>query len=179
MHIMDIFQNSVSAKASAISLDIIEDTHLNSLTLRFTDNGTGMSQEMSKQVTDPFFTTRTTRKVGLGLPLLKQNAERTGGYLRIESREGKGTVVSVGFVLDHLDRPVMGDVPGAVVLTATANPGVSFVYTHRRDDKSYRFSTVEVTEVLGEVPLNNPAVYQYLHEMIAENLKDIGTELTT
>jgi hypothetical protein len=178
MHIMDIFQNAVTAHASVITLDIVEDTPANYLRLTFTDNGKGMTAGMINQVTDPFFTTRTTRKVGLGLPLLKQNAERTGGYFSLESQPGAGTTVTAQFVLDHLDRPVLGDVPGVIVLTATANPEISFIYTHIKDQKQYRFSTTEVKEALGDVPMNDPVVYQYLREMIAENLNETGVTLT-
>ena len=179
MHIMDIFQNAISANATVISLDIVEDTPGNFLRLEFTDNGKGMTTEMANQVTDPFFTTRTTRKVGLGLPLLKQNAERTGGWFKLESQQGKGTMVRAQFMLDHLDRPVLGDVPGAIVLTATANPDIEFNYTHTKDNKKYCFSTPEVTEALGDIPVNDPIVYQYLRELIAENLNKIGVSLTS
>ncbi|MFZ4522827.1 MAG: ATP-binding protein [Bacteroidales bacterium] len=179
MHIMDIFQNSINAEASIISLDIVEDTQKNSFTIEFTDNGKGMTKEMAKQVTDPFFTTRTTRNVGLGIPLLKQNCERTGGSFSVVSTEGKGTTVTAQFVLDHLDRPVSGDIPGAVVLTATANPGIRFVYTHVKDHQEYCFSTEEVQAALGVVPMSDPVVYSFLVEMINENLKDIGVSLTS
>ncbi|MDD4603891.1 MAG: ATP-binding protein [Bacteroidales bacterium] len=179
MHIMDIFQNSVSASASLITLDIVEDTHDNLLRLDFTDNGKGMTIEMAKKVTDPFFTTRKTRNVGLGLPLLKQNAERTGGFFKLESEEGKGTKVTAQFVRDHLDRPVFGDIPGAILLTVIANPDIVFTYSHKKDEKKYYFSTLEVKEALGDVPLNDPLVYHYLHEMITENLNEIGVSLSS
>ena len=179
MHIMDIFQNSITAKATIISLDIVEDTLDNFLKLEFTDNGKGMTAAMAKQVTDPFFTTRKTRNVGLGLPLLKQNAERTGGYFNLQSIEGKGTIVTAQFVLNHLDRLVLGDVPGAIVLTATANPEIMFTYTHAKDEKKYRFSTLEVKEALGDIPLNDPLVYPYLREMISLNLNEIGVMLNS
>jgi anti-sigma regulatory factor (Ser/Thr protein kinase) len=179
MHIMDIFQNSISAHATEISLDITEDTHRNSLTIEFTDNGQGMTKEMAKQVTDPFFTTRTKRHVGLGLPLLKQNAERTGGFLHLQSDVGMGTRVTAQFVLDHIDRPVLGDIPGAIVLTTTANPGISFIYNHTRDGNNYCFSTIEVQEALGEIPISDPFVYNYLKELITENLNGIGVKLTS
>jgi hypothetical protein len=179
MHIMDIFQNSVSAKATVISLDIVEDTIDNFLSLEFIDNGTGMTAEKVKRAVDPFFTTRTTRKVGLGLSLLKQNAERTGGSFRINSQLGKGTKVSATFILNHLDRPVLGNVPGAVVLTATSNPEIELTYSHTKDKKKYYFSTSEVKEALGDVPLNDPLVYHYLCEMVTENLNEIGVTLTS
>jgi hypothetical protein len=178
MHIMDIFQNSITARATQIRLDIIENTQDNFLKLEFTDNGKGMTKEATLKVTDPFYTTRTTRQVGLGLPLLKQNAERTGGYFSIHSIVGSGTTVTAQFVLDHLDRPVLGDVPGVMVLTAMANPDIEFIYTHTKNDKHYSFSTTEVQEALGDVKLNDPLVYQYLREMITENLDEIGVTLT-
>ena len=171
---MDIFQNAISADASQVSLDIVENTPGNTLQLEFADNGKGMTEEMARKVTDPFFTTRTTRKVGLGLSLLKQNAERTGGSFTLESEEGKGTRVTVRFILDHLDRPVLGDVTGAVLLTVIANPGTGFVYSHTKNGKNYRFSTEEALEALGGIQLNDPLVYPYLREMIEENLSDIG-----
>ena len=179
MHIMDIFQNAISAQADIISLDIVEDTRSNFLRLEFTDNDRGMSADIVKKVTDPFFTTRKTRKVGLGLSLLKQNAERTGGTFSLESQVGLGTRVTARFVLDHLDRPVLGDGPGAVLLTVTANPDISFTYSHTKDTKKYKFSTSEVKEALGDVPVNDPIVYHYLRELITENLNEIGVALVS
>jgi hypothetical protein len=179
MHIMDILQNAVSAHATVISLDIAEDTRGNFIRIAFTDNGKGMTQEMADRAADPFFTTRTTRKVGLGLPLLKQNAERTGGSFSISSREGIGTEVTATFVTDHPDRPVKGDIPGSFLLTATANPEISLTYTHRKDEKSATFSTAEFKEALGTVPFGDPVVYGYLSEMISENLKEIGVTLNS
>ncbi len=179
MHIMDIFQNAIRANATTISLDIVEDTQKNFLRLSFVDNGHGMSAKLSHKVTDPFFTTRKTRRVGLGLPLLKQNTERTGGYFNMESQEGEGTRITAQFVLDHLDRPVLGDVPGAVLLTITANPEIGFTYTHTKAEKSYCLSTSEIKTALGDIPLNSPMVYEYLREMVTENLNEIGVTLTS
>lgn len=108
LHIMDILQNSTRAKATVIELLVEEDEQNDKLILKFTDNGTGMSQETLEKVLNPFFTTRTTRKVGLGLSLIKQNAEQTGGSLEIESELGKGTVVTVTFGLSSIDRSSHG-----------------------------------------------------------------------
>lgn len=179
MHILDIFQNSIRADATTIGLEINEDTLQNQLKVIFTDNGNGMSEEIIKQVTDPFFTTRATRKVGLGLPLLKQNAERSGGSLDIKSQERKGTRITANFELDHIDRPVLGDIPGAIVLTSASNPSISFNYLHTKDGKRYQYLTSEVKETLGDIPINDFRVYQYLKEMIEDNLKSIHVELTS
>jgi anti-sigma regulatory factor (Ser/Thr protein kinase) len=178
MHIMDIFQNSIGADASVISLDIVEDTKENFLLIKITDNGKGMTPGMAEQATDPFFTTRSTRRVGLGLPLLKQNAERTGGSFELKSIEGKGTLVEANFKLDHLDRPVLGDVPGTFVLTATANPDIEFTYCHTKDKNTYHISTPEIRQALGDIPLNDPLAYRFVVEMINENLSEIGVMLT-
>ncbi len=179
MHILDIFQNSIRADATSIGLEINEDTHQNLLKIIITDNGIGMSEEIKNHVTDPFFTTRTTRKVGLGLPLLRQNAERCGGSLDIKSQERKGTRITANFELDHIDRPVFGDIPGAIVLTSASNPSISFSYLHIKDGKKYHYLTSEVKETLGDIPIDDFRVYQYLKEMIADNLKNINVELTS
>jgi hypothetical protein len=174
MHIMDIFQNSIRANATLISLDIEEDNQQKLLRLTFTDNGDGMTDEMVDRVTDPFVTTRKTRKVGLGIPLLMQNAERTGGSLRVSSTPNQGTTVVAEFFSDHIDMPSLGDVAGAVLLTATSHPEKEFLYRHTINLKTYCFSTIEVKNVLGKLPINSPEIYSYLHEMISENLKEIS-----
>jgi len=179
MHIMDILQNSISAGSTCLHLEIVEDTAQNSLEIEISDNGSGMSEELIKQAADPFFTTRKTRKVGLGLSLLKQNCERTGGYFKLESQEGKGTKVTAGFVLNHIDRPVYGDIPAIVVMTSMSNPVIDFIYCHRKDNMNYRFSSREVQLALGGISINDPLVYPYLIEMIHENLKEAGVTLSS
>ena len=174
MHIMDILQNSIRAKATRVMLDIKDDTQNNELSFTITDNGIGMPSNILRQVTDPFFTTRTTRRVGLGLSLLKQNAERTGGSLSIESAEGIGTRLKARFIKDSIDRPSLGDISSAVLLTVTANPAIDFEYTHTTDGRRCKFHTTEVRKALGDIPINEPSVYGHLLEMINENLKEIG-----
>lgn len=173
MHIMDIIQNSVRAKASDVELEIIEEKEKNLYTIIIEDNGSGMDEETLKKVTDPFFTTRTTRKVGLGLPLLKQNAERTGGYMELSSQKGVGTKLKAVFEHDNWDRPAIGDIAGTVVLLVGANPEMSLIYRHKTDTGEYVFNTKEIVEVLDGVPINEPEVLRYLKEMINENLKEI------
>jgi len=105
MHILDIIQNSVRANASYVELQIIENKVEDSYSITIKDNGDGMDEDMLAKVSDPFFTTRTTRKVGLGLPLLKQNAERTGGHMKISSVLGEGTKTEAVFSHSNIDRP--------------------------------------------------------------------------
>lgn len=176
MHIMDILQNSTRAKANNITLEVLENYDADTLTLIFKDDGCGMSAETVEKVTNPFFTTRTTRKVGLGLPLLKQNTEMTGGSMNIESEVGVGTTVTAVFGLTHLDRPPMGDLAGTLVLTIAAHPEIRFLFHFKRtqdgnDTIDYTLDTDELYEALDGVSLQEPEVMAYLKEMVEENIR--------
>ncbi len=173
MHILDIAQNSTSANADLIEIQIIEKKIDNLLQIVIKDNGKGMSEELASKVLDPFVTTRTTRKVGLGLPLFKQNAERTGGQFNLKSEIGKGTVVEARFVLNNIDCLPLGDIGGVVVLLATCNPGIDFIYQHVTDSGEYVFDTLEVKSVLEDTPINDIKIVTYLKELIYENLMEI------
>lgn len=171
LHILDILQNSTRAGATKIELSINKQEKEDLLTLTFKDNGCGMDEETIKKVTDPFFTTRTTRKVGLGLPLLKQNAEMTGGSFVISSAPDKGTEVICTFKLSHIDLKPMGDIPGAVILTVSAHPDVHFIFHYQNDHTDYLFDTQEIYEALDGMSIQNPEIMQYLKEMIEENMQ--------
>ena len=136
-NIMDIAQNSISAGASLTEVHIRVSHADDRITFIFKDDGCGMDEELVKSVTEPFTTTRTTRKVGLGLPLLKQTAEMTGGTMDIQSTAGVGTVVTASFGLRHLDRPPMGDVPGAWFSLVVMNPEKDFLFTFDYDGKDF------------------------------------------
>ncbi len=172
MHIMDILQNSTRAGATEVTLEVLENAAADTLTIRFIDNGCGMDAETVQKVINPFFTTRTTRKVGLGLPLLKQNTEQTGGSLDIQSEKGKGTTVTAVFGLTHLDRPPMGDLAGTVVLTASAYPNIRFIFHYQNDKVDYVFDTKEVNEALDGISIQEPEVIEYLKEMIESNISE-------
>ena len=176
MHIMDILQNSTRAKANNITLEVLENHDADTLTLVFKDDGCGMSPETVEKVVNPFFTTRTTRKVGLGLSLLKQNTEQTGGSMKIESELGVGTTVTAVFGLTHLDRPPMGDLAGTMVLTIAAHSEIHFVFHVQRvidgnEAVDYVLDTDEVYEALDGVSLQEPEVMAYLKEMVEENIR--------
>lgn len=173
LHILDILQNSVTAGATLVKLQIDEIPAENKYIVQFIDNGKGMDAEMVQHVTDPFFTTRTTRKVGLGLPLLKQNAERTGGSMTIQSQPGKGTEVKVIFAYSHIDRLPTGDIPGTLALTVSSYPAIDFVYTHNTPDGTFVFDTLEIKETLDGLPINNPQVIAFMKDLICDNLKEI------
>lgn len=173
LHILDILQNSVTAGATLIGIQIDEIPSLDKYLVKFVDNGKGMDEEMVQNVTDPFFTTRTTRKVGLGLPLLKQNAERTGGKLSIYSDPGIGTKIETQFTFSHIDRLPTGDIAGIMALTVSSHPEIDFKYTHTTPQGTFIFDTFEIKEELGELPISNPQVISFIKDLINDNLKEI------
>lgn len=171
MHIMDILQNSTRAGATVVELTVRIDRAADLLTLVFGDNGCGMDAETVEKVVNPFFTTRTTRKVGLGLPLLKQNAEMAGGTFAITSTPNVGTEVTATFQWSHIDRKPLGDIAGAVVLTASAYPNIRFIFRYQEGDSiDYLFDTQEVNEALDGISIQEPEVISYLKAMIEENI---------
>ncbi|HNW51381.1 MAG TPA: ATP-binding protein [Prolixibacteraceae bacterium] len=170
LHILDIVQNSISAQASKIEILIEEKIPEDQYIIEITDNGTGMDEEMLKHVTDPFFTTRTTRKVGVGLSLFQQNAEQTGGFMTIDSKVGEGTKVRAVFGYKHIDRLPLGDMAGTMTILIGANPNIRFIYNHITALSDFEFDTDEVKEELEKVPINHPDILKALKELIAENL---------
>ncbi len=173
LNILDIAENSVKAKASLTEIRIIEDGDL--LTLTITDDGSGMTDEVLKTVTDPFYTTRTTRKVGMGLPLLKLEAELTGGSLSISSKhisdypEDHGTVVTATFHKNHIDCTPLGDVVASITTLIQGHPDTDFLFIHKMDEKEVALDTRELREVLGEdVPLNTYDVIKWIEDYLNE-----------
>ncbi|MBE0638245.1 MAG: ATP-binding protein [Bacteroidales bacterium] len=176
LHILDIVHNSIRAQASLIIISISENPEADEYLLQIRDNGTGIPPEVLPNVTDPFTTSRKTRKVGMGLALLKQNAEMTGGGIEIKSTFGKGTDVKCWFNLQHIDRPPIGDISGVLLQLIIAFQHVHFAYHHQTNSGEYLFDSVEVSEVLGGLPVSAPEVRKYLREMIDENLNEIRIE---
>lgn len=168
LHILDVAKNSVSAGASHVALSVVE-TPEHLLTITIEDDGRGMSPEFLAQVTDPFTTTRTTRKVGMGLPLYRMAAEQTGGSFEILSEEGKGTKVTAVFHSDHLDCAPMGDLAGTVAMLIQGSPWMEFSLKHQTPRGFYDFSTSEVREYLGnDISLDEPEVFVWLNEYLEE-----------
>jgi len=172
-HILDIAQNSIRAKASLIKIEIEESAIDNQLKILISDNGTGMSAEQMELAADPFYTSRTTRKVGLGLSLLKQNAEMAGGAFFLESESGKGTTVTATFGLNHIDRPVMGDLVGTLLILICSPGSSDYVFQSQTSSGEFILDTREIRKMLGDVPLNYPDVRKFLMEMLQENLEQI------
>jgi anti-sigma regulatory factor (Ser/Thr protein kinase) len=169
LHILDLVRNSVEAGASIVELEVCEDPADDLLTICVRDNGRGMSQEECRRVTDPFVTTRTTRRVGLGLPLIDMSTRRCGGYLTIDSKPGQGTVVTAAYQHSHLDRPPLGNMVDTVKTLVIGNPLLDFRYMHIVGSRKFVLKTLEITEALGDIPLTQPEVLEWLQEHLVMN----------
>lgn len=169
LNVLDIAQNSVVANSSLVTIEALESSEKKELTLRVSDNGRGMTKEQLESVRDPFFTTRTTRRIGLGVPLFKMAAEMTGGSFSIESKVGEGTVTTAVFKTDNVDFTPLGDMTGTVVTLITMNTNMDFVYRFQKDEKLFELDTRQLREVLGDVPFSEPSIAQWLTEYIREN----------
>jgi hypothetical protein len=174
MHILDIVQNSLAAGSTRVEIRIREDLPADLLMIEVRDNGRGISEAMLPRVTDPFVTSRTTREVGLGLPLLKEATERCEGCLEVRSEEGQGTTVSARFRLDHFDRAPLGNMGETMGILIAGNPQVDFLYEHWVDEQIYTLETREMRQVLGPIGLDDPSVLDFVRQDIQMGLKKIG-----
>lgn len=172
LHIYDIVQNSVRANAKNIWIYINEDLEKNELVISVKDDGSGMTREMVENVKNPFFTTRTTRKVGLGISLLEMHAEQCNGYLMIDSKEGVGTILSVVFEHDHINRAPLGNMAETIYLLTLGESNI--IYKHIINGNSFNYEKAELLEVLGDVPLTNLEVKSWIEDYIKQNLKSIS-----
>ena len=168
LNILDITENSVKAGATLTEISITESG--NELIISIKDDGCGMSEDIVRSVVDPFYTTRTTRKVGMGVPLFKMAAEQTGGKLEIISDTGEdhGTTVTAYFYKDHLDFTPLGDVISTVTTLIQGHPDTDFLFTHLIDDKEIRLDTRELRAVLEGVPLNTYDVLEWIRGYLEE-----------
>lgn len=172
LNVLDITENSVKAKATLTEIEIIEDKEI--LTLTISDNGCGMSEETVKTVTNPFYTTRTTRKVGMGLPLLKMAAELTGGNITVDSKpknlfpDGHGTKVKAVFYKNHIDFTPLGDIISTIITLIHGHPDIDFTFKHILDDKTVFLDTRQLRSVLENVPLNSFEVIEWIKEYLKE-----------
>ena len=173
LHILDIVKNSTKAGASLVEVAIDESEKRNVLEINITDNGCGMDEDFLRNVTDPFKTTRTTRKVGMGLSLFKNAAELTGGNFDIISEVGKGTVVKASFVRNSIDRQPLGDMASTMITLIGGSENTDFVYRHNFDGKVFEFSTVQIKEILGDVTITAPEILSWISGYIDEGLQEI------
>lgn len=169
LHVLDIVQNSIKAGAKLIEVSIEENINDNLLTIEIIDDGCGMDKELLNDAVNPFKTTRTTRKVGMGLSLFKNACELTGGRLEIFSKVGKGTHVKAVFVHDSIDRQPIGDMASTMSTIIGGNDKIDYIYTHRYNDNSFKFSTAEIRKILGvEVQLSQIEVLNWIEDYITE-----------
>jgi anti-sigma regulatory factor (Ser/Thr protein kinase) len=173
LHLLDIAENGVSAGAQNITITIVEDLRTDRLKLAVEDDGRGMDAAMVEQVTNPFITTRTTRKVGLGIPLLKLAAEMCDGSLTVESTPNVGTMVNVDFQRSHIDRMPLGDVAGTLLALLVGWPQVHWVLRYRVDDEEFVFDDAPIKEELGDLPLSDPEVIGFLRGALREGIADV------
>lgn len=168
LHALDIIQNSVTAGASELEVRLEEGAD-GWITLVVADNGRGMTPELLQRVMDPFTTTRTTRKMGLGIPLLRMTAEQTGGTVSIQSAPGVGTTLTARFDGGHIDCPPIGDMASTLSLTLQGAPALEVVYTRRTPAGEFRLDTRELRAILGpQVSLASPEVALWVQEYIQE-----------
>jgi anti-sigma regulatory factor (Ser/Thr protein kinase) len=173
LHLLDIAENSVAAGAKTIRIEIVEDSRADRLQMKISDDGKGMSEEMVQKVIDPFITSRTTRKVGLGLPLLKEAAEQCNGSLRISSKAGEGTEVTVDFQRSHIDRMPLGDLATTFLNLLIANPSVHFILTYRVDQETFYLDDSSIKNELQGVSLTEPVVLTFLRNLFESGINNV------
>ena len=175
LNVLDITENSVKAGATLINITVNADTAKDSLTITIDDNGCGMTPEQLSKVTDPFFTTRTTRKVGLGVPFFKQSAEMTGGSFDIKSTPGVGTSICATYVLSSIDRMPLGDMVSTMHQLIVMHHQCDFLYTYTYNLKSFTLDTREFRETLGDVPFDVPEVSLFIRDFLKENTDEVNS----
>jgi anti-sigma regulatory factor (Ser/Thr protein kinase) len=169
-HIVDLLENSAGAGARRVEIELEMDSSADSVRLTVTDDGCGMTPDVVARVTDPFYTSRTCRKVGLGLPLMAASSQRSGGGLRIESAPGRGTKVEASFQLSHIDTPPLGDLQSTLICAIEGHPDVDLLYRQVMDGRVFELDSGAIKRELGEVPLSHPSVLRWLEEYISEGL---------
>lgn len=176
LHLLDIAENSVAAGARNITISVMEDTRTDRLTMMVGDDGKGMDAETVTRVVDPFVTSRTTRKVGLGIPLLKAAAEACNGSLTIHSEIGKGTRIEVSFQRSHIDRMPLGDLPSTIQSLVVAFPEIHWIFLYQVNDSKFVFTDAEMKQELEGISLTEPPVLAYIRTTLEDGVTNIRME---
>jgi anti-sigma regulatory factor (Ser/Thr protein kinase) len=166
LHLLDVVQNSIEAGASKIEIKIEEDFKTDVLVMEVSDNGRGMSEEQVAEVLDPFYTTRKTRHIGLGLPLLLEACRRCDGNLEIHSRPGKGTTIKATFRHSHIDRAPLGDIPSVLMTVLFAENQIDWLYSHKVNQEEFRLESSEIRKELVDIPITHPKVRNWLLDFL-------------
>ena len=173
LNILDIVQNSIKAKSTLIEISIIKYRAEKTMSIVILDDGCGMNKEQVQQVIDPFYTTRTTRKVGLGVPFFKMSAEMTGGTFFIDSEVGVGTKIKSTYNYENIDMMPIGDMAATMVSLISVNPEINFVYSYGIDQECFTMDTREVKVILEGMPINSYEVLMFIKDFINENYQAI------
>lgn len=174
-HILDVAENSIKAGASEIKISISENEPHGLMVFKIEDNGSGMDEDMLSRVTDPFCTSRTTRRVGLGLPFLKQLSELCEGEFSISSEVGVGTIVKATFRMNSIDLPPLGDIPATIMSLLVSHPETRWLYLHSRGGSNFEMDSSSLLEILGDpTELRKPQVALWIKDYIRENLNELG-----
>ena len=176
LHILDIAENGISAGANRIDITVDEARSQDRLTIVIRDNGHGMPPEKMRHLTDPFVTTRSSRRVGLGLPLFAAAATRCAGDLRVRSEPGKGTEVTATFRLHHIDRAPLGDMAATIMTLILGNPHIDVIYSHSVDGESFELDTRDIRRQLGDIRLDDPVVMRTITESMRSSLHELADE---
>jgi hypothetical protein len=174
LHILDIVQNSIVAEAKNIYIEIYEDLHLNIFRITISDDGKGMDEETLNNVNDSFVSSRTTRKVGMGIAIFRAAAEISGGSLIVTSSLGKGTNITATFEHDNIDRMPLGDIAETIIVLLMRAKDIEYTYHHIYNDKDFIFSTNEIKEIIEDLPIDNYEILQYIKNYINDNLQELG-----
>ena len=173
LHILDVVENGITAGGNCIWIEVDEARKKDQLKIVIRDNGRGMPIEKQDNINDPFITSRTTRRVGLGLSLLSAATERCDGTLRVDTQPGKGTEIEATFRYNHIDRAPLGDMAATITTLIIGNPGIDFVYSHRIDGNDFSLDTREIREEMEDLSLSDPVVIHHLTETIRSSLKEL------
>ncbi|MDI6860586.1 MAG: ATP-binding protein [Caldisericia bacterium] len=173
LHILDIVQNSISAKATLIEVKLIDDSKNDKIEIEIFDNGVGMDEEEIKKVQDPFYTTKNFKKVGLGIPLLKQMALSCNGEFKIESKKGEFTRVYASFKKSHPDVPPIGNLKDTILTIILSSNNFDIKFHYRKDNKFFELDTKEIKNILGDIPLNHPEVIKFFKNYLEENFLNL------
>lgn len=173
LHILDVVQNSIKAGADFIEVKINVHTDTKRIRVEIIDNGCGMNEEQLAACVNPFFTSRTTRKVGLGIPFLKQSAECTGGTFSIMSKEGQGTEIMAEYHMDHIDCIPIGDINATIFSLVIMNGTLDFYFQYQVDARQFVFDTRQIREMIGDIPFDNSEISSFIKDFLDENKKEV------
>jgi len=171
LHILDIAENSVAARADKIEIRISEDKKKDLLSVEVIDNGIGMDEETRKKALNPFYTSKTVRRFGFGLSLLSEAAKAANGHFSIQSEKGEGTRIKADFQYSHIDRKPLGDIGQTIITIVIGNPEIDLIYMHKKNNQKYSLDTRKIKARLKEAPINSPAGIRMIREDLKKDTK--------